>query len=246
MHLKKILFSLFALLHMAMLYAQVPEMVWVEGGSFTMGSLSGEEEERPVRTVTLNNFSIGKYEVTVGEYKAFCTATGRKMPEPPRWDWNDKHPVVNVSWKDAVAYCNRLSKTTKKNFRLPTEAEWEYAARGGQKSSGYLYAGGKTMEEVGWYKDNSGRSTNPAGQKRPNEMGLYDMSGNVWEWCLDWYDKYPNQEQTNPRGPSRGKFRVMRGGSWYYSAVYARTAARFDGNPSERENDQGFRVVLSR
>ncbi|MGV8946373.1 MAG: formylglycine-generating enzyme family protein [Lutibacter sp.] len=221
-----------------------PEMILVEGGTFTMGSNSGGNDEKPTHRVSISSFSMGKYAVTVAEYKAFCTAAGRTMPDVPSWGWNDKHPMVNVNFNDANAYCNWLSETTGQNYSLPTEAEWEYAARGGNKSNGYTYSGGNDLEEVGWSSDNAGGQTQAVGRKNPNELGLYDMSGNVWEWCKDWYGYYSADAQTNPRGPSSGASRVLRGGGWGYSAAYCRVARRDYGGPGYRGYDDGFRVVL--
>jgi len=233
------------LLAASQLHAQTkPTMIAIAGGSFTMGSSSGDSDEQPTHKVTVSSFSIGKYEVTVAEYKAFCTEAGRSMPDEPSWGWNDKHPMVKVNFNDANAYCNWLSETTGQNYRLPTEAEWEYAARGGQKSSGYTYSGGNDPEEVGWSSDNAGGQTQTVGRKSPNELGLYDMSGNVWEWCKDWNGEYTSEAQNNPRGPSSGTTRVLRGGSWYIAAAYCRVASRISYSPENRYFDIGFRVVL--
>lgn len=224
-----------------------PEMVFVKGGTFNMGSNSGESDEKPVHNVTLSSYSIGKYEVTVGQYKAFCTATGRAMPYAPSWGWNDKHPMVNVSYNEAVSYCNWLGEKFGGDWRLPTEAEWEYAARGGNNSNGYTYAGGDKLENLGWFADNAGEQTQAVGRKKPNELGLYDMSGNVLEWCSDWYDAgyYATSPATNPKGSSSGKYRVLRGGSLYNDATYCRVANRNSDAPAYRSDDCGFRVVLS-
>lgn len=210
-----------------------------------MGSNSGDDDERPVHSVTLSDYSIGKYEVTVGQYRAFCEDLGRRMPEEPEWGWNDRHPIVNVTYNDAVAYCNWLSEKFGGNWRLPTEAEWEYASKGGSQSRGYIYAGGNDMDILGWYTDNSGAQTNAVGRKKPNELGIYDMSGNVWEWCRDWYGAYPSSAAANPRGPSSASYRVLRGGSWSLSAVVCRVSFRISGIPSSRFGNHGFRVVLS-
>jgi formylglycine-generating enzyme required for sulfatase activity len=243
--MKKKIFLIFAitLLSSPVLVAQTkPTMIAIAGGTFTMGSNSSDE--KPTHTVTISGFSMGKYEVSVAEYKAFCTAAGRTMPDAPSWGWNDKHPMVKVSFDDANAYCNWLSETTGQNYRLPTEAEWEYAARGGNKSSGYTYSGGNDLEEVGWSSDNAGGQTQAVGRKLPNELGLYDMSGNVWEWCKDWYGDYSATAQTNPRGPSSGSYRVLRGGSWGRAAAFCRVAHRINSSPGFRDLSDGFRVVL--
>ena len=234
-----------SLLAVGQLYAQTkPVMIAIAGGSFTMGGT--ESDEKPTHTVTISSFNMGKYEVTVAEYKAFCTAAGRSMPEAPSWGWNDKHPMVNVNFNDANAYCNWLSETTGQNYRLPTEAEWEYAARGGNKSNGYTYSGSNDLEEAGWSSDNAGGQTQACGRKKPNELGLYDMSGNAWEWCKDWYDKsyYENSPSANPRGPSSGTSRVLRGGSWLSAAASCRVASSDSFSPGRRDDLIGFRVVL--
>jgi formylglycine-generating enzyme required for sulfatase activity len=222
-----------------------PDMVKVEGGSFYMGSNSGEEDEKPSHYVTVSSFSMCTHEVTVAEYKAFCQATSRPMPEAPSWGWNNKHPMVMVSWNDAVAYCNWLSDELNGDYRLPTEAEWEYAARGGKKNTSYIYAGSNDLDEVGWNQDNSGAQANSVMKKKPNELGLYDMSGNVWEWCRDWYEKeyYAKSPSTNPKGAATGSYRVLRGGGWYGPAAYCRVANRNYRTPDARFNDGGFRVV---
>lgn len=224
-----------------------PQMVFVTGGSFTMGNNSSDAmEEKPSHTVSITSFSMSKYETTVAEYKAFCQASGRTMPDAPSWGWNDKHPVVNVNFNDATAYCNWLSETTGKNYRLPTEAEWEYAARGGQKSNRYTYSGSNDLEEVGWSTDNAGGQTQATGRKQPNELGLYDMSGNVWEWCKDWYSEsyYSSSPLANPRGATSGSDRISRGGAWYGPAARCRVAGRGNSSPEDRRDDSGFRVML--
>ncbi|MFT6846076.1 MAG: sulfatase modifying factor 1 [Flavobacteriales bacterium] len=222
-----------------------PEVILVQGGTFAMGS-TVEEDETP-HTVTLSNYSIGKYPVTVGQYKTFCTATGTTMPEAPSWGWQDKHPMVNVTYNDAVSYCNWLGETYGGDWRLPTEAQWEFAARGGTKSNKYTYSGSDDLDEVAWYADNAGGKTQSVGRKKANELSLYDMSGNVWEWCKDWYDKdyYASSPSTNPKGATSGANRVLRGGSWYYSATRCRVAYRGTDGPSYRSSFNGFRVALS-
>jgi formylglycine-generating enzyme required for sulfatase activity len=162
----------------------------------------------------------------------------------PQSEYN--HPVIHVSWNDANEYCNWLSRKTAKNYRLPTEAEWEYAARGGNQSRGYTYSGSNNVDEVAWYNGNSGSATHAVGQKGPNEMGLYDMSGNVWEWCKDWYggDYYKISPAIEPKGPSDGSYRVARGGGWSLSARYCRPSFRYDYNPVNRYHGLGFRLVL--
>ena len=179
---------------------------------------------------------MGKYEVTQQQWRAI-------MGNNPSYFKGDNRPVEKVSWNDAQQYINKLKGKTGKHYRLPTEAEWEYAARGGQK---YTYAGSNDVDAVAWYSANSGSKTHDVGQKRANGYGLYDMSGNVWEWCQDWYasDYYRNSPCTNPSGPSSGSIRVNRGGSWFNYPRLVRSADRFYNSPGYRNNYLGFRLVL--
>ena len=220
-----------------------PEVILVQGGSFTMGSRV-EKNETP-HSVTLSGYSIGKYTVTVGQYKKYCAATGTAMPEAPSWGWNDMHPMVKVNYNDAVAYCNWLGGKFGGDWHLPTEAQWEFAARGGNKSGNYTYSGSDNLDEVAWYKANSGRNQEPVGLKKPNELGIYDMSGNVWEWCNDWYGDYGATAQTNPKGPASGPARVSRGGGCKFAASFCRVAYRILNLPTDSNDALGFRVVLS-
>jgi len=210
----------------------ITNMVFVEGGTFQMGSNSGDSDEKPVHTVTVKGFWISKYEVTQAEYS-------RVMGTNPSYFKCDDCPVENVSWEDAVEYARRVGG------RLPTEAEWEYAARGGTQSRGYRYSGSNNLDEIGWYNNNSGSKTHPVGQKQPNELGLYDMSGNVWEWCEDWYSSeyYQNSPQVEPKGPSSGTDRVLRGGSWRDSDIGCRQTNRSRDRPAFRLHLIGFRCV---
>ncbi|MBA7522741.1 hypothetical protein ES705_14861 [subsurface metagenome] len=220
-------------------------LVLARGGSFRMGSTSGDDDEKPVHSVTVSSFYMGKYEVTQKEYRSVMGSnpsdTGRGI--------GDNYPVNKVSWYDAVEYCNKLSgkeglipcysgsgNSIRCNFnangyRLPTEAEWEYAARGGNSSRGYTYAGGNSVGSLAWYGTNSGNKTHPAGQKQANELGLYDMSGNVREWCWDWYGDYSSGSQTDPTGPSSGSNRMDRGGGWGGYSGNCRSAKRDSSNP---------------
>jgi formylglycine-generating enzyme len=240
--LNLITFSVFA-------QGEMPEMVLVEGGTFMMGNSSktADDEEKPMHKVTVSSFYIAKHEVTVAQYKAFCTATKRQMPKPPTWGWNDKHPIVNVSWDDAAAYCDWLSKKTSKKYRLPTEAEWEFAAKGGKKSKKTPYAGSAKIEDVAWYDKNSKNQTQPVGTKIANELGLYDMTGNVWEWCSDWYqmEYYSKSPEANPQGASKGTQRVQRSGSWINEVAYNKITGRISNAPSEKDKFFGFRVAMS-
>jgi len=227
-----------------------PEMVVVEGGTFEMGDEhgDGEADEQPVHSVTLKTFSIAKTETTVKQWKTYCQETGRSMPsDTPKEGWKDDHPMVYVNWHDAVAYCDWLSDKNGKLYRLPTEAEWEYAARGGKLSKGFKYSGGQSIDMTGWYDENAGGGTKPVAQKRANELGLYDMSGNVWEWCKDWWDEkyYATSPKENPKGPATGSDRVLRGGGWSSSAARCRVADRYINGPAYRYSIIGFRVVLS-
>ena len=264
----------------------VPQTVLVEKGSFSMGDEVGELWEgcRPIHKVTLTySFYIGKYETTFDEYDAFCEATGKSSPDDENWGRGDR-PVINVSWWDAIAYCNWLSEKEKLpeaydsngnlldkygristditqvfGYRLPTEVEWEYAARGGNRSKGYKYSGGNNVANVALYWQNSGDQyltgdrdwdrivennccTQEVGSKTANELGIYDMSGNVWEWCSDWYGNYSSSEKTNPYNDS-GSDRVYRGGSWYSLAIYIRVANRFYDSPAGAYPDLGFRIA---
>ncbi len=216
----------------------LPEMVFVPGGSFQMGSDDGEDDEKPVHTVQLDDFYIGKYEVTQKQWREVMGEN------PSKFQGCDDCPVENVSWNDVQEFIQKLNAQTGQNYRLPTEAEWEYAARGGQKTQGYQYAGSNNIDEVAWYRENSDSKTHPVGQKRPNELGLYDMSGNVYEWCSDWYgsDYYASSPEFNPPGPASGSYRVHRGGSWYDYSVYCRVAYRRTHPPEDRYNYLGLRL----
>lgn len=223
------------------------DMVFVEGGSFTMGCKSGRdsdcESDEKAHSVTLSDFSIGKYEVTQALWRAVM-GTSTSLSNPSYFKNCDECPVENVSWDDIQKFLRKLSEITGKKFLLPTEAQWEYAARGGQQSKGYQYAGSNNLNSVAWYGDNSNSKTHPVGQKQPNELGLYDMSGNVWEWCSDWYGDYPSSSTRDPQGPSSGSGRVLRGGSWISFTLICRAAFRDNGFPSYRNYDDGLRVAV--
>ncbi len=235
-----------------------PEMVLVEGGSFKMGNSQGDFDEKPVHTVKLNSFEISKYEITVKQYREFCEATGHKFPVKPtevwyiehdraaKWVWADDKPISKVNWNDAKAYCKWLSKVSGKNYDLPTEAQWEYAARGGQKSQRFKYSGSNIIREVAWHDETTyERGPMPVGKLKPNELGIYDMSGNVWEWCLDFYGKYSGSRRVNPKGPSSGEFKVVRGGSWYYDEHMSKLTTRDGPYPEFSNYNYGFRVVIN-
>lgn len=216
-------------------------MVLVTGGTFQMGSTTGQGDEMPVHAVTVSSFYLDAKEVTVAQYRAFCTATARLMPSAPSWGWIDNNPIVSVSWNDATAYAAWAGK------RLVTEAEWEYAARGGTLTHGYTYSGSNTIGDVAWYSSNSGSRTNAVGTKAPNELGLYDMSGNAFEWCSDWYDAgyYSVSPSANPKGPSSGTTRVLRGGSWGDVEYNCRVAPRYWITPTVIHFYLGFRCATS-
>ncbi len=222
----------------------IPEFVAVKGGTFQMGSNSGRIDEKPVHSVTVSDFNISKTEVTFEQYDAFCDAIGRDKPDDEGWGRGNR-PVIYVDWQDAFDYCEWMSKTTGKTYRLPTEAEWEYAARGGSKSKGYTYSGGNNLYAVAWYDNNSRDKTHPVAQKQPNELGLYDMSGNVYEWCSDWYGDYSSSPQTDPQGSNSEEYRVLRGGGWLHHDSGCRVAFRLGYSPDGRYNFYGFRLVLS-
>ncbi|MDY0296015.1 MAG: bifunctional serine/threonine-protein kinase/formylglycine-generating enzyme family protein [Acidobacteriota bacterium] len=221
------------------------EWVKMEAGEFSMGSNDGASDEQPVHRVYLDTYYISKYEVTFDQYDAFCNETGRSRPSDEGWGRGSR-PVINVSWDDAVAFCRWLSKKTGKTVRLPTEAEWEKAAKGGNNSRGYTYSGSNNVDAVAWYSGNAGGRTDPVGQKSANELGIHDMSGNVWEWCADWYNKnyYSRSPARNPAGPSSGSRRVFRGGCWILFASFCRSAYRDSGPPSLRLDSLGFRAVM--
>ena len=189
----------------------IGNMVHVQGGTFTMGRTSSkaywcDDSDQPAHQVTVGSFYICKYEVTQKLWKAF-------MGSNPSWTKADNMPVEWVNWVTAQKFIRKLNAFSGKKFRLPTEAEWEYAARGGNRSHNYLYSGSDDINAVAWWKDNSGDKLHPVGTKRPNELGLYDMTGNVYEWCSDWQAPYQSGAQTNPKGPQTGDWKVMRGGN---------------------------------
>ena len=226
----------------AILNRLVANMVRVEGGTFTMGATAEQGiyanvSEKPTHQVTLSTYYIGKYEVTQAEWKAV-------MGTNPSKHKGDNLPVENVNWYDCQEFIRKLNELTGKQFRLPTEAEWEYAARGGKRSYGAKYAGGGDIDNVAWYRGNNNSTTHPVGLKRANELGLYDMTGNVWEWCQDWFGYYSSASQTNPRGPATGDCRVLRGGSWCMDARFCRLSFRSYGDPDFRGDYNGLRLAL--
>jgi len=236
----------------------VIDMVNIPGGVFEMGSATMRDDERPLHSVRISAFSMSRMAVTVGQFRAFVDAsgyrtdaersggcvvfTGRGWETSSDADWRnpgfsqgDEHPVTCVSWDDSQAYIRWLNARTGRRYRLPTEAEWEYAARGG---GGYCDV---DLDSIAWYEGNSGGSTHPVGMKRPNAYGLHDMIGNVWEWCSDWLGAYPATAQTDPTGPAVGSMRVNRGGSWYGAASGCRRRGK--NTPDDRGNGLGFRLA---
>ncbi len=217
-------------------------MVWVNGGTFRMGATSEQgndaySDEKPVHSVTLSSYYIGKTEVTQALWKAV-------MGSNPSCFTGNNLPVECVSWNDCQEFIRKLNALTGQNFRLPTEAEWEFACRGGNNSRGYKYSGSNYIDNVAWYDGNSGKKTHPVATKLPNELGIYDMSGNVMEWCSDWYGDYSSGAQTNPKGPYDGSCRVSRGGGWISNARNCRSSRRSNNSPDQPFNDIGLRLSL--
>ena len=219
------------------------KMVKVAGGTFQMGATSEQgsdafDWEKPVHPVTLSDYYIGQTEVTQELWEAVMGSN------PSYFTGDNRRPVEKVSWDDCQEFIEKLNRLTGKNFRLPTEAEWEYAARGGNKSRGYKYSGSNNPDAVAWYYYNSGGKTHPVAQKQSNELGLYDMSGNVWEWCSDRYGDYSSNSQTNPIGASSGSFRVLRGCGYGNGVRGVRVSDRFNYTPDFRDLIFGLRLAL--
>ncbi|MBQ5403042.1 MAG: SUMF1/EgtB/PvdO family nonheme iron enzyme [Bacteroidales bacterium] len=262
------LISLFAFQGFAQ---EKPEMVSINGGSFWMGNdytfnTYGASDEAPEHKVDIASFKMSKTEVTFELFDRFCDATGYAKPNDGN-KGRGKLPVYNVSWEAAIMFCNWLSKTehldryyeikrdstsfsvtineNSKGYRLPTEAEWEYAARGGANAETFSYAGSNKPEEVAWYKDNSKGTPHEVATKQPNQLGLYDMSGNAWEWCYDRYDKnyYKNSPESNPRGPEKGTDRVFRGGGWTSNADDMRMTSRHSFSQNKEYGMIGIRLA---
>ncbi len=265
--MRKLILSLIILLSMSTLKAQNPELVEVQGGTFIMGNnYAVTKDESPEHKVTLSDFLIGKYEVTFEEFDRFCTVTGQEKPYDAKLG-RGKKPVMNTSWESAVMYCNWLSKVNDleqcytiqrdslvtqvscnfeaNGYRLPTEAEWEYAAKGGNKSKKYAYSGSFNPNEVAWFYENSDGVPHFVGKKESNELGIHDMSGNVREWCWDYYSNkfYSESPESNPSGPVDGIRRVFRGGGWNSKADLLRLTARESMGPNKHYGNVGFRVV---
>lgn len=194
--------------------------------------------DKPAHQVTLSDYFIGKYEVTQAEWEAVMGKNPSKFKGANR-------PVEKVSWKDCQKFIKKLNSLTGLNFTLPTEEQWEYAARGGKKSLGYKYSGSNDIGSVAWYQDNSGSETHPVGQKQANELGLYDISGNVSEWCSDRWGSNSSNSQTNPTGAASGSYRVLRGGGWNYLATFCRVASRGYNPVTIRGNYSGMRLAVA-
>ena len=222
------------------------KLTLIPSGEFTMGSAEYDDEKPPHRVRITKPFYLGTYHVTVGQFRQFVNDSGHDAG--PRWKapgfaQTDERPVVCVSWDDAVAFCKWLSRKEVKTYRLPTEAEWEYACRAGTTTKWSFGDDEKDLGDYAWYDGNSGRGTHPVGLKRPNGFGLYDMHGNAAQWCADWYGKdYANSRTDDPTGPATGTFHVRRGGCWYAYARIFRSANRGFNEPGGRYNDLGFRV----
>lgn len=226
--------------------APVPDidMVFIKGGVFDMGDTfgDGKENEKPIHKVTIDDFSLSKYVITQGQWKVVMGSNPSHVAK------GDYYPVENISWLNAQEFIRKLNERSGKSYRLPTEAEWEYAARSGGKRERYAGTDNKLLlDEYGWCNMSmSAGSTRPVGRKKPNTLGLFDMSGNVWEWCHDWYDEnyYKISEQINPRGPGQGDQRVLRGGCWFDDPRYVRVTFRVWSDPNWRSDFFGFRIAL--
>lgn len=226
------------------------KMKKVKAGTFQMGSETGEDDEKPVHQVTLTkDYYMGETEVTqalwyvvMGEFPK--DTDGKNYWSTSGEGYGEHYPAYYISYEDCQSFLTKLNQLTGKTFRFPTEAEWEFAARGGNESKGYTYAGSNTIGEVAWYSENSGYVTHPVAQKKANELGLYDMSGNVYEWCADWYGEYFFMSQIDPTGATSGSSRVLRSGSSFHSATICRVANRVSIAPTKREGCYGFRLAL--
>ena len=230
------------------------KMIWVEGGDFLMGCTSEQggdcsSDEQNVRRVTVDGFYIGMLEVTQSQWEKVVGTSlyqqGQKAGSGDTYGIGPDYPMYYVSWDEAMEFCRLLSQKTGKTYTLPTEAQWEYAARGGNKNEGAKYAGSNMIDAVAWYIVDRGGNVHITGSKQPNALGIYDMSGNVGEWCKDWYaDSYISYDTNNPIGPSSGSYRVSRGGAWTNIDAVCRVANRSSDSPGKRTYNLGFRVVL--
>ena len=231
------------------------KMIRVEGGTFTMGATpeqgsDADYDEKPAHQVTLSSYYIGETEVTQALWQAVMGSTVSQQRDKANKEWplrgvGTNYPMYNISWDECQEFVRKLNSLTGQAFRLPTEAQWEFAARGGNKSQGYKYSGSNTLGNVAWYYDNSGQETHPVKTKSPNELGIYDMSGNVSEWCHDyWNSSYESSSQTNPTGASSGSYRVHRGGGWSSTTWGCRVSKRTYETPVGRNDPLGFRLAL--
>ncbi len=217
--------------------AFLENFVLIEAGEFMMGD--AEIKYAIQHKVSLNSFYMQATTVTQEFWEQI-------MGNNPSHDkTNRDNPLTNISWYDCQEFIKKLNALAAKKYRLPTEAEWEYAARGGKLSKGFEYAGADDLDEVAWYIGNSEFKIHPVAKKKPNELGLYDMSGNVYEWCHDWHKNYSNKNQNNPKGPSNGDTKVLRGGCWYYNSMFCQIARRSYLSPDDKGFDIGLRLVLS-
>jgi formylglycine-generating enzyme required for sulfatase activity len=219
------------------------KLVLIPAGKSVMGSPDSEQgrrkDEGPQHEVVISRpFYMGVTEVTQTQYQAVMGNNPSEFKGP-------RNPVENVSWNYATEFCKKLSEKTRQAVRLPTEAEWEYACRAGSNTKFCFGDANEGLGDYAWYGDNTGRTTQPVGQKKPNAWGLYDMHGNVWEWCADWYGDYPKGVVTDPQGPASGTYRVLRGGCWFYDPFLCRSAYRDSDSPDYRYGHCGFRVVVS-
>ena len=233
-----------------------PNMVFINGGTFVMGQNDGEGDEKPEHLVEINDFYLAKFEITVSEYSAFCKATKREMPKEPEWGWIDNHPIINTSWNDANAYIEWLNAQSKEKYRLPTEAEFEFVIRNGGKQGVYPWGNGTPTNEnladesyktqtarTGiWKNYNDGFAyTAPVGSYPPNELGVCDINGNIWEWCSDWYEGYSENKMIDPKGAVDGKWKVGRGASFSADPWHSRSASRSFVEPHFKR--PGFRLA---
>ncbi len=216
------------------------EMVFVKGGQFEMGDNSGKKDAKPVHLVSLSDFYIGKFEVTQEFWTSIMGYNPSEKTDCPQC------PVNDMTWEQTQDFITELNKCTSKQFRLPTEAEWEYAAQGGQGSKGFTYSGSNSIDSVAWLKDNASEKLHEVGQLKPNELDLYDMNGNAWELCEDWYSNsfYENSPANNPVNTAVNKYRVSRGASWMSPAKYCERSARNIDHPHHKRGNGGIRLVM--
>ena len=231
-------------------------MIKIDGGTFLMGATTEQDkdafvDEGPIHEVTLADFYVGETEVTQALWYAVLGVTideqkNKKKVDAVLHGVGATHPIYYVSYNDCLEFIKVLNRITNEKFRLITEAEWEYVARGGKQQCEYIYSGSQIINEVAWYKDNSNDSSQPVATKKPNHLGIYDLTGNVSEWCMDWYDAYPVERQMNPQGAPKGTYRIYRGGSWHDKAVDSRVTCRIGGKTEYRSSDLGLRLALEK